>query len=150
MKPSPFFVFLVHLFSYSLIVAYSLLHELALDQLQNKWKALPPNCDSSQNGKSLGWEKLISTFFITLIGIFNAIMILFIEKMFHACGPKRQVSITKANEKKIEAFFKIFLTNLKKDEVFLKSANITMNSLIMEMKNHNSLLDNSYDTADNE
>ena len=28
---SPFFVFLVHLFSYSLIFAYSLLHELDLD-----------------------------------------------------------------------------------------------------------------------
>ena len=120
-----------------------------LDKLQNKWKALPPICDSSQNGKSLGWEKLISIFIITLIGIFNAIMILFIEKIFHACAPKRHVSIMEANHKKLEAFFKKFLNNLKKDEDFLKSA-ITLNLLTKEMKNHNALLNNAYDKADNE
>ena len=76
-------------------------------------------------------------------------MILFIEKIFHACAPKRHDSITEANQKKLEAFFKKFLTNLKKDEDFLKSA-ITLNSLTKEMKNHNALLNNAYDKADNE
>ena len=76
-------------------------------------------------------------------------MILFIEKIFHACAPKRHVSITEANHKKLEAFFKKFLNNLKKDEDFLKSA-ITLNSLTNEMKNHNALLNNAYDKADNE
>ena len=133
-------------------IIFEIIEDGRLDQLQNKWKALPPNCDTSQNGKSLGLEKLISTFIITLIGIFNAIIILFVEKIFYACCAecKSHVSITKANEKKLEAFFKKFLSNLKKDEIFLKSPNITMNSLIMEMKNHNVLLNNAYDTANNE
>ena len=133
-------------------IIFEIIEDGRLDQLQNKWKALPPNCDTSQNGKSLGLEKLISTFIITLIGIINAIIILFVEKIFYACCAERKthVSITKANEKKLEAFFKKFLSNLKKDEIFLKSPNITMNSLIMEMKNHNVLLNNANDTANNE
>ena len=132
-------------------IIFEIIEDGRLDQLQNKWKALPPNCDTSQNGKSLGLEKLISTFIITLIGIFNAIIILFVEKIFYACAERKShISITKANEKKLEAFFKKFLSNLKKDEIFLKSPNITMNSLIMEMKNHNVLLNNAYDTANNE
>ena len=133
-------------------IIFEIIEDGRLDQLQNKWKALPPNCDTSQNGKSLGLEKLISTFIITLIGIINAIIILFVEKIFYACCAERKshVSIEKANEKKLEVFFKKFLSNLKKDEIFLKSPNITMNSLIMEMKNHNVLLNNAYDTENNE
>ena len=132
-------------------IIFEIIEDGRLDQLQNKWKALPPNCDTSQNGKSLGLEKLISTFIITLIGIINAIIILFVEKIFYACAERKShVSIEKANEKKLEVFFKKFLSNLKKDEIFLKSPNITMNSLIMEMKNHNVLLNNAYDTENNE
>ena len=129
---------------------FEIIEDGQLNQLHSEWKAPPPNCDSSQNGKALGLEKLISTFIVTLIGICNAILILFIEKIFHACAPKRHVSIKEANHKKLEAFFKKFLNNLKKDEDFLKSA-ITMNSLIKEMKNHNALFNNdAYDTVDNE
>ena len=56
-----------------------------LNKLLKKWTMPKPNCKPiHKEGKPLSLEKMISLFIISMIGIFIAIIILIIEKIFHA------------------------------------------------------------------
>ena len=122
-------------------IIYQMTETGQLNQLQKKWFAPEPNCSPlNKEVKSLSWEKMISLFIISIIGIFIALIILIIEKIFHSCNPKRPTSIEEEeNKMKLQRFFmKLQETlSLNDDEVFLKS---TMSTLIEEIQNYNALL----------
>ena len=112
-----------------------------LNKLLKKWTMPKPNCKPiHKEGKPLSLEKMISLFIISMIGIFIALIILIIEKIFHSCNPKRPASIEEEeNKMKLQRFFmKLQETlSLNDDEVFLKS---TMSILIEEIQNYNAIL----------
>ena len=64
-----------------------------LNKLLKKWTLPKPDCNPiHKDGKPLSIEKMISLFIISMIGIFIAINILIIEKIFHAYKSRDHVS----------------------------------------------------------
>ena len=70
-----------------------------LNKLLKKWTVPSPDCRPiHKEGKPLSLEKMISLFIISMIGIFIAIIILIIEKKFHAYKHRNiHVSIKETN-----------------------------------------------------
>ena len=64
-----------------------------LNKLLKKWTLPKPDCNPiHKDGKPLSFEKMISLFIISMIGIFIAINMLIIEKIFHAYKSRNHVS----------------------------------------------------------
>ena len=109
-----------------------------LNELLKKWSVPEPDCSSlDKEGKPLGWEKMISLFILSIIGICIGFIILIIEKICYAYKPIRQVSIKESNKMKLQKLFSKLQETLNDDEVFLKS---TMSTLIENMQHRNALL----------
>ena len=109
-----------------------------LNQLLKKWNIPEPNCSPlHKEGKPLSLEKMISLFIISIIGIFIGLIILLIEKIFHAYKPMRQISIKESNKMKLQKLFLKLQKTLNDGEVFHES---TMMALDYEIQSHNALL----------
>ena len=109
-----------------------------LNRLIKKWTVPKPDCRPlHKEGKPLSLEKIISLFIISMIGIFIAIIIIIIEKIFHAHKPRKHVSIKEANNMNLQRFFMKLQKKLN-DEVFFLESPIT--KLLKEMQNHIDLL----------
>ena len=74
-----------------------------LNKLLKKWTKPKPDCGSiHKEGIPISIEKIISLLIISMIGIFIAIIILIIEKIFHAYKPTTHVSIKETNNMKLQ------------------------------------------------
>ena len=74
-----------------------------LNRLIKKWTVPKPDCRPlHKEGKPLSLEKMISLFIISMIGIFIAIIILIIEKIFHAYKSRIHVSIKETDNMKLQ------------------------------------------------
>ena len=74
-----------------------------LNKLLKKWTVPKPDCSPiHKDGKPLSMEKIVSLFIISIIGTFSAIIILIIEKIFHAYKPRNHVSIKRKNNMKLQ------------------------------------------------
>ena len=63
-----------------------------MNRLIKKWKMPKPDCKPiHREGEPLSLEKMISLFIISMMGIFIAITIIIIEKIFHAYKPRNHV-----------------------------------------------------------
>ena len=113
-----------------------------LNKLLKKWSVPEPNCiPLHKEGKSLGLEKMISLFLISLIGICIGFFILIIEKICYANQPMRNVSIKESNKMQLQRLFLKLQKTLNNDEIFIKS---TMSTLIEDMQHHNALLNDTF------
>ena len=71
-----------------------------MNKIVKKWTMPKADCNPIQEeGSSLSLEKLISLFIISMIGIFFAIILLIIEKIFHAYKPRNHVSVKNQRSK---------------------------------------------------
>ena len=81
-------------------IIFEIIENGQLNKLLKKWTMPKPNCKPiHKEGKPLSLEKMISLFIISMIGIFIAINILIIEKIFHAYKPRNHVSVKNQRSK---------------------------------------------------
>ena len=84
-------------------IIFEIIENGQLDKLRKKWTVPKPDCRPlHKEGKPLSLEKMISLFIISMIGIFIAIIILIIEKIFHAYKFRNHVSIKEKNNMKLQ------------------------------------------------
>ena len=84
-----------------------------LNRLIKKWTLPKPDCRPiHKEGKPLGLEKMISLFMFSMIGMCFATIIIIIENIFHACKPKKHVSIEDVKTEKLQRLFIKFKNNL--------------------------------------
>ena len=130
-KGLPYGIFMRH-------IIFQMIDTGQLNKLLKKWSVPEHNCSPLHiEGKSLGLEKMISLFIISLIGLSIGFIILIIEKLCHNYQPKRNVSIKELNKMKLQRSFLKFQESLNDDKVFVES---TMRTLMEDMQFHNDLL----------
>ena len=109
-----------------------------LNQLLKKWNIPEPNCNPLHTeAKPLSFEKMISLFIISIIGILLGLIILITEKIIHASKPIEEISIKESNKVKLQKLFLELQNTLNDGEFFLES---TMMELDHEIHNHNALI----------
>ena len=85
-------------------ITYKITEQGLLFLLRQKWELPTPDCGESHiSGNPLSWQKLILVFFIVIIGISSALVILFIEKLTHLyltynVKPKKIIEVKEANK----------------------------------------------------
>ena len=130
-KGLPYGIFMRH-------IIFQMTETGQLNKLLKQWSVPEHNCSPlHKEGKSLGLEKMISLFIISVIGISIGFIILIIEKICHDYEPIRHVSIKELNKMKLQRSFLKFQESLNEDKVFLSS---TMRTLMEDMQYHNDLL----------
>ena len=106
-----------------------------LNQLLKKWNIPEPNCNPLHTeAKPLSFEKMISLFIISIIGILLGLIILITEKIIHASKPIQEIAIKESNKVKLQKLFLELQKTLNDGEVFLES---TMMELDYEIQNYN-------------
>ena len=106
-----------------------------LNQLLKKWNTPEPNCNPLHTeAKPLSFEKMISLFILSIIGILLGLIILITEKIIHASKPMQKISIKESNKVKLQKLFLELQKTLNDGEVFLES---TMMELDNEIQNYN-------------
>ena len=138
-KRSPYSIFMKQ-------IIYEMIERGQLHQLQKKWEIRNPQCHPIQKkGKPLSLQKLTSGFMVLPFGIICALIILFVENIYHVYGKySKQMKHTtnkEVNKARLQDFFNRFKKILNNDDVFLK---IDMKTFLKEMKHHNILLENCY------
>ena len=132
-KGLPYGIFMRH-------IIFQMTETGQLNKLLKKWSVPEHNCSPLyKEGKSLGLEKMISLFIISVIGISIGFIILIIEKICHDYEPIRHVSIKESNKMKLQRSFLKLQEILNDDKVFL-NLNSTMSSLMEDLQYHNDLL----------
>ena len=96
-KGLPYGIFMKH-------VIFEIKENGQLNKLLKKWMVPKPDCRPIyKQGKPLSLEKMISLFIISMIGILIAIIILIIEKTFHAYKHRNiHVSIKETNNMNLQ------------------------------------------------
>ena len=116
-------------------IIYQMKETGQLNQLLKKWNVPEPNCNPlHKEAKPLSFEKMISLFITSLIGILLGLIILITEKIIHASKPIQEISIKESNKVKLQKLFLELQKTLNDGEVFLES---TMMELDYEIQNYN-------------
>ena len=98
-------------------IIYEITERGQLHQLQKKWEIRNPQCHLIQKtGKALSLEKLLSGFMILPLGIICALIILFVEKIYHVYGAHsrqmKHTAIKEVNKARLQDFFNRFLKKI--------------------------------------
>ena len=132
-KGLPYEIFMRH-------IIFQMTESGQLNKLLKKWSVPEHNCSPlHKEGKSLGLEKMISLFIISLIGISIGFIILIIEKICHDYQPIRNISIKELNKMKLQRSLLKLQETLNDNKVVLNPKS-TLSILMEDIQFHNDLL----------